>query len=507
MGKYIFIAVIAIMSVIFTPTVYAASEKIDTFTTNVVITKDGAAHIDETISYDFGDTSHHGIYRDIPIDYKEGSDTYYISADIKKITNDGKTVHYETSESNGNQRIKIGDPDATISGRHTYTISYTLSPVVYEKEGKLFLNLDVYGGGWLVSADNVNATVSLEGGAALKNIAWFGHGMTSSTSSISVRDVPAYSPVTINAFLPDDYTDNILKPNQHRPLDVGKMLREFGIVAIGVFAVVAGLAIALIRWWVARSKRKLQTVIPEYEPPAGMLPAGIGHLEDDTSDAKEFTATIIDWAVRGGLTIKRTEKSFLGIKSAEYELVKQKTITDLTEGEKVLFDAIFKKEDTVKVSKLSLPTEIINFRKFVKDRLTEKGYYQKTGNIFLRGTLSDVGAKQWAKVDGFKLYLGVTEKDRLAFSDAPDKTPERFNAMLPYAIAFGVEKEWAKQFEGIDVASSASWYSGNLAAFSAASLATDLSSGLGAAVASNSSFSSSGGSAGGGVGGGGGGSW
>lgn len=125
----------------------------------------------------------------------------------------------------------------------------------------------------------------------------------------------------------------------------------------------------------------------------------------------------------------------------------------------------------------------------------------------MRGTLTEEGAKQWALVDGFKLYLSVVEKDRLKFSDAPDKTPERFNALLPYAIALGVEKEWAKQFEGIDLTESTTWYSGNLAAFSAVALASDLGSSFATTVSSNSSVSSSGGSSGGGFGGGGGGSW
>lgn len=121
--------------------------------------------------------------------------------------------------------------------------------------------------------------------------------------------------------------------------------------------------------------------------------------------------------------------------------------------------------------------------------------------------MTDTGAKQWAKVEGFQLYMSVAEKDRLKFSDAPDKTPERFNKLLPFAVALGVEKDWAKQFEGIDVSQSTNWYVGNMAAFSAVNLASDIGTSFASTVSSNSSVSSSGGSAGGGVGGGGGGSW
>ena len=80
---------------------------------------------------------------------------------------------------------------------------------------------------------------------------------------------------------------------------------------------------------------------------------------------------------------------------------------------------------------------------FSPDNLTEKGY--------------DV----WAQVEGLKLYLDVAEKDRMKFAEAPDKTPERFTKLLPYAIALGVERQWAKQFEGIDIEpATRGWYHG-----------------------------------------------
>ena len=485
-------------------------EHIENFESVVHITKSGAAEITETIDYDFGPSARHGIYRDIPIDYHDGSNSYYLTFSLQGVKDgSGNTLKNETSVTDGNERIKIGDPNVTLTGQHRYVISYSLGPVTYQKEGRPFLNLDVYGGGWQVPANHFSATVSLDDNAKLSNISWYGPaGVSGSNPTINVENVPAYSPITINANLPDGYTSNFLEANKKRPVDLWEAVKVTLIVLGIIVLVVGSITIVFARWWSARRKRKNQTVIPEYDPPEGMLPAGIGLLEDDTTDAKEITATIIDFAVRGGLKINREESSFLGIKRAKYTLIKGQEPPDLTQAESILYGAIFKSKESVKVKDLQIPVEAQEFRSLMKERLTEKGYYQKSGNIFMRGTLTDEGAKQWAKVDGFKLYLGVTEKDRLKFSDAPDKTPERFNKLLPYAIAFGVEKEWAKQFEGIDVSKSADWYSGgNLAAFSAASLASDLSSSFSLAISSNSSFSSSGGSAGGGVGGGGGGSW
>lgn len=53
------------------------------------------------------------------------------------------------------------------------------------------------------------------------------------------------------------------------------------------------------------------------------------------------------------------------------------------------------------------------------------------------------------EIEGMRLYLTVAEKDRLAFFNPPDRTPEHFEKLLPYAIALGVEDDWAKQFSAV----------------------------------------------------------
>jgi uncharacterized membrane protein len=114
------------------------------------------------------------------------------------------------------------------------------------------------------------------------------------------------------------------------------------------------------------------------------------------------------------------------------------------------------------------------------------------------------------KIEGFRRYLSVAEKDRLEFHNAPEKTPELFDRFLPYAIALGVEDKWAEQFKDLELPER-DWYTGSPGtAFTAAALVSDLSSFTGdvsAAAAPKSSGSSGGGFSGGGFGGGGGGSW
>ena len=113
---------------------------------------------------------------------------------------------------------------------------------------------------------------------------------------------------------------------------------------------------------------------------------------------------------------------------------------------------------------------------------------------------------------GFKDYLATTEKDRYKFHNAPDKSPQEFMQYLPFAIAFGVEEEWAEVFKDIHI-DNPDWYDSELSGsnFSAVSFGNELnafsSSFTSSTGPTSSGGSSGGGFSGGGGGGGGGGSW
>jgi uncharacterized membrane protein YgcG len=123
------------------------------------------------------------------------------------------------------------------------------------------------------------------------------------------------------------------------------------------------------------------------------------------------------------------------------------------------------------------------------------------------------------RIDGFRLYLGVAEEDRLNALNPPDKTPELFERFLPYAIALDVENRWAKRFAGVLAAAgtaavASSWYQNNQWANDPVGFTRHLDGALAQTIASASAApgssgggSSGGGSSGGGGGGGGGSGW
>ncbi|MGV8832334.1 MAG: DUF2207 domain-containing protein [Devosia sp.] len=142
------------------------------------------------------------------------------------------------------------------------------------------------------------------------------------------------------------------------------------------------------------------------------------------------------------------------------------------------------------------------------------------------------GRKVMDEIDGLKLYLDTAEKERMNIEGEPPMTISRFERLLPYAIALGVEKPWSEHFEA-ELARNAvadapnnyapAWYYGGTPG-SAGRAASNMTNSVSAAAASmtaamvaaqpvqssSSGFSSGGGGggfSGGGGGGGGGGGW
>ncbi len=136
------------------------------------------------------------------------------------------------------------------------------------------------------------------------------------------------------------------------------------------------------------------------------------------------------------------------------------------------------------------------------------------------------GRRLLDQVEGFKMFLGVVDCDRLNRINPPEQTPETFEKFLPYALALDVEQAWAEKFSGIlgaagqtpgsgmdSNAYAPSFYSGsNWNDFSSAGFASGFADSFASAISSSSSApgssdGGSGGGSGGGGGGGGGGGW
>lgn len=137
------------------------------------------------------------------------------------------------------------------------------------------------------------------------------------------------------------------------------------------------------------------------------------------------------------------------------------------------------------------------------------------------GRINPIGQEKFLQMRGLEMYIRTAEKDRLAKLNAPEDTVEKFEELLPYAIAFGCAEAWQKRFDKVlaELNYAPNWaengggripyrnLTGSAGMAAAASACVKLSSdyraskGSGSSSGSSSSSGTSGGSSGGGSGG------
>jgi len=146
--------------------------------------------------------------------------------------------------------------------------------------------------------------------------------------------------------------------------------------------------------------------------------------------------------------------------------------------------------------------------------------------MYLMKAPTALGRKVMDRIDGFNMYLEVAEEDDIAritdlTGPMPQQTPELYERYMPFAVAFDMERPWAKQFEQMFTRIAAEqgrsyrpgWYHGRATIHNFSDFSADFGSSFNSAISASSvppgssSGSGGGGSSGGGGGGGGGGGW
>ena len=143
----------------------ADSEHIASYRVDALIEADGTVQIREAIRYDFGGDRRHGIYRDIPYlqPVHPGQDREFPITGIRVASPDGTPGQTAVSRSGGQVRIRIGSPDQTITGTHTYVITYQVRRALTLAGGHAQFSWNLVGDAWTVPISGITAQVRAPG--------------------------------------------------------------------------------------------------------------------------------------------------------------------------------------------------------------------------------------------------------------------------------------------------------------------------------------------------------
>ncbi len=346
---------------------------ISTFHSDIAIEESGTVLITETIRTQFN-SEKHGIYRDIPVTYedRETHEKTYTKIEVQSVEQDDETAKYTLESNRANLRIKIGDADRTITGQHSYQITYRATGILrgYTDYDELYWN--VTGSEWETSIEKATASVTLPSGE-IKQLACYngtvGETATCDKTTVGTQRAEFGSTSAIDPgqdlTIAVGYTKGVI-PLLTVPAPVNPFGVPFFLQLVSGFLVISALGIffAVRYWW--KHGRDAQSaadttkqdypvkadIAPEYESPMKLRPAEIGVLMDERADTLDVIATLVDLASRGYLTITEIPKKWVfGTTDYQFDQVNNR-YEKLLGYEKRLMSALFEDGTTVKMSEL-----------------------------------------------------------------------------------------------------------------------------------------------------------
>jgi uncharacterized protein (TIGR04222 family) len=554
------------------PVVGLADERILSFASDISIFVDGGMRVRETIRVRAeGVNIRRGIFRDFPTDYRDRiGNRYRVGFDVLGVTRDGRPESYRRESMSNGVRIYIGDANVFLAaGEYEYELTYRTTRQLgfFEDHDELYWN--VTGNGWDFPIDQASARVELPAPVPVNALTIEGYvGPTGSTDRSVNTEIGGQGVVTIAAARPLGAREGLTlvatwpKGLIPEPTAAQRTARFFGDnlgLLVALVAFVSAFVYLLHAWRKVGRDPAPGVIFPHYVPPDGISPAAMRYITRMGYDKKAFTAAVLSMAVKGYIEIKESKKKYTLSRTRRGK-------GELTKAEKVLYDKLFSAGDEVllKNENHAVLGKAMRAHGKVLDRSYNRVYFNRNLTFILPAILilglgfaivfmfaqatvpavlvmipaaltivvfffllrapTTAGRKLLDQIEGFRMYLDVAEKDDLELRHPPEKTPQLFEAYLPYALALGVEQSWAEQFadvfaqleERTGAPYRPGWYQGRWQSSGYGGSVRGMNamtSSLGSAISSastppgSSSGSGGGGSSGGGGGGGGGGGW
>jgi hypothetical protein len=280
-----------------------------------------------------------------------------------------------------------------------------------------------------------------------------------------------------------------------------------GLGGLGLLLLIGGPAALYALWYRLGRDRPVELVADYLPEPPDDLPPGIaGTLIDEQVDMEDVLATLVDLARRKVISITEDEEDGFFRKSTDFIYRREREDVALLPYEETLLYAVFGHTNEARLSDLKekFYTELKGIKKDMYESATEMGFFPRSPEtvrtqwgclgvlglgaavvvgIILMMTFGDLtaaamlpgcglgltaigllilsrhmprktdnGSETAARWRAFKRYL----KDIDKYSDIEEQKVI-WDRWLPYAIAFGIEKQYIRKFEKVD-APAPGWY-------------------------------------------------
>ena len=549
-------------------------EHILNYHSDIRIQKDCKVLITETITvYAEGNEIRRGIFRELPTSYLYKGGNTHIGFKLLGVKRDGRSEDYHTENFSNGIRIYAGSPSVYIpTGVHTYEFRYEVNHVLgfFDNYDEIYWNVN--GTGWEFYIDSISADVYFPEGAKLvQSFAYTGkYGMQGKSYTTEKfeggvrfagdRRLLGHENLTVSVAW---NKDQLIYPTAWEEFIF--WIQSYILWVISGLGILIGFLFNFRMWSKYGRDPKPGTIIPLFYPPADFSPAECIYLKrEGRKSTSMFGSMLVGLAVKG--LIKIDVSGNKGILSKRTYTVNNLNVSPddskkpLTSVEKYFYERLMGSRSTVSIQNGTYNPHVADTNKKLLakvDQLQKDKFFIRNSHLKGRQFIIPViaaiiggicfnvyggslpvliagvvlmlvmnfifsrlyeqptveGRKKMDEIAGFEMYMKYADKERIRLTNPPTMNFQHYEENLAYAIALGVAKEWAGQFDPIELEESFAHHMPYMTGMMLAdfsSIGSDLSHTISSASippSSSGSGSGGGGFSGGGGGGGGGGGW
>lgn len=319
------------------------------------LTRDNRLRVVEQIDYCFGTNERHGIFRTIPLRGWYGRALGFHLESV--VDGDGEPVPHEWLSQESEARIRIGDPDVTITGPRRYRIRYEVEGAARGGQDSAELSWAAVGPDWEVPIDEASVRVVMPGDTSPREAECrLGNARWSSAECVAIATESEALAYEITAPLrkherfdirvelsPDAFDPGALPMPRPAPAPAkdaapstpGRRIAPALGWELLAIPLVLGPLFLLAGTLLGRDRGRRGSVVARFDAPEGISPAEAQLLHEERVDRRAVSATILDLAVRGFIEIEPV---------VDYQVFhkrKEPKTEELGAHEWILFRAIF----------------------------------------------------------------------------------------------------------------------------------------------------------------------
>ncbi|WP_202842940.1 DUF2207 domain-containing protein [Luteimonas saliphila] len=506
-----------------------AQERIESYDSRIVLNADGSLDVTERIRVRAeGQQIRRGIYRDFPTRYRDRhGNRVVVDFDVVEVLRDGRSEPWFTETRGNGVRVNTGNDDfLPTPGTFTYTLRYRTTRQLGFFDGHDELYWNAIGTGWAFPIESGSAEVRLPQPVPVAELAAEGYtGVQGARGQAYVAETPEPGLARWRLTAPLAPGEGLtivlsfpkgLVPEPTTAQKLRWLLADNRAVLVALVGLLALLAWCFLRWRQVGRDPAPGTVIVRYTPPEGISPAGLRYIGRMGYDTRCFTADVLALAVGRSLRIERDK----GLLKDHWRLEKTGAgPTGTAKEQDALLAGLFPREATLELDKDNAPLLQAAIRAHTKalDQRFKGTMFNHNGGssliallialvfsgaaialgagtgagllfafipialmgatlvvfAFLVRAPTGEGRRMLDQIEGLRRYLGVAERQDLQRLQGPDESEpaldaQRFESLLPYAVALDVEEAWTKKFTlavGAAAAAAATsamaWYHGS----------------------------------------------